>query len=174
MDGEESALLATINAHRQANGRAPLTLDVTLTKAAAWMSADSARRGMSPSDHIDSLGRDIPSRLADCGYTSASKENVYWGQGVDVAGRDWASRDSAVRFWSVDPPAHNAAMLDPQMTAAGIARACQDGKCHLARSGRRGRPAQPPAQPPPPSRRNRPPSRRPSRPWGQRAPLAGR
>src|SRR5437763_6913053 len=106
-----------INAYRAETGRAALGSDATLRKAAAWLSADSARRGFTPLDHIDSLGRSLAPRLLDCADTmfSAASENVHQGPG------DLGSSAGAFRGWTQSAP-HNAAMLHAQYTFASVAR----------------------------------------------------
>ncbi|MGH3751166.1 MAG: CAP domain-containing protein [Pseudonocardiaceae bacterium] len=124
VDGEEFATMRLINAFRAKHGRPALRLTSRLNRPAAWASNDSAQRGFSPSNHIDSLGRDIPTRLRQCGYTGyrrASEVNYYgWG------GR--GSGAAAVAWWKNSPP-HRAALLNPRVTAIGIARAAT-GKVH--------------------------------------------
>lgn len=120
VDGEEFATMRLINAFRAKHGRPALRLTSRLSRPAAWASYDSARRGFSPSNHIDSLGRDIPTRLRQCDYTGyrrASEINYYsWGS------RGRGSGAAAVAWWKNSPP-HRAAMLNPRVTEIGIARA---------------------------------------------------
>ena len=155
-DGEESALFADINSFRQANGRAPFTQDATLNKAAAWASQDSARRGVAPSDHIDTLGRPIGPRLTDCGYPAATAgaygENNYYGGGGTNAqsGFQWGSRQDALNFWSVRSQPHKEALLNPNFHFIGVARECLNNLCFFTLDfGGVAGPAQPPPPPPP-------------------------
>lgn len=121
LDDEERATLKLINAFR-AQRRLPALVHIArLSRPAAWASNDSARRGFSPSNHIDSLGRNIPTRLQQCDYTGyrwASEIN-YYGWGRRGSGAD------AVAWWKNSPP-HRAALLDPRVTAIGIARVSTD------------------------------------------------
>jgi uncharacterized protein YkwD len=152
LDGEETALLATINEFRQANARAALAQDATLNKAAAWASLDSARRGFAPSDHIDTLGRNIPTRFVDCGYPVGAyvKENNYYGGGTinPQSGYQWGSREDAMHFWSVRSQGHKDTLLDANLRYIGVARECLNGMCYFTLTfGSVAGPGQPPAPP---------------------------
>lgn len=124
VDDEEFATMNLINAFRVKHGLPALRLTSWLSRPAAWASNDSARRGFSPSNHIDSLGRDIPTRLQQCDYTG-------YGRASEINYYGWGGRGSgaaAVAWWK-NSPRHRAAMLDPRVTAIGIARA-STGKMH--------------------------------------------
>ena len=119
LDNEERATLNLINAFRAERGLPGLVHTAWLSRPAAWASNDSAQRGFSPSNHVDSLGRNVRTRLQQCDYTGygrASEINYYgWGGGR-------GSGAAAFAWWKNSPP-HRAAMLDPLVTAIGIARA---------------------------------------------------
>jgi uncharacterized protein YkwD len=121
LDDEERATLNLINAFRAQRRLPALVHTARLSRPAAWASYDSARRGFSPSNHIDSLGRNVRTRLQQCDYTGyghASEINYYgWG--------GHGSGAAAFAWWKNSPP-HRAAMLDPRVTAIGIARASAD------------------------------------------------
>ncbi len=118
LDAEERATMKLINAFRAQQRLPPMVHTDRLSRPAAWASNDSARRGFSPSNHIDSLGRDIPTRLRQCDYTG-------YGRASEINYYGWGGRGSgaaAVAWWKNSPP-HRAAMLDRRVTAIGIARA---------------------------------------------------
>ena len=114
IDAEEQELLTLINNYRAANGRNALSLSTAATRAAAWFSRDMASKNYTPPDHVDSNGRTIDQRLTWCGVTWTNfAEAIYWGSPDAQAAFDW---------WR-NSPTHNAIMLSPQVTHAGIARA---------------------------------------------------
>lgn len=114
VDTEERQMLALINDYRAANRLRPLTHDPGLARAAAWFARDMATNNYWASTHVDRLRRNIPTRLTEC-------DVVYRGWGENLAaGKE--SAEETFQQW-VDSPTHNAIMLDPNMTHAGIARA---------------------------------------------------
>jgi len=125
LDSEERSTLNLINAFRAQHRLPALVHTAWLSRPAAWASNDSAQRGFSPSDHVDSLGRNVRTRLQQCdyiGYGRASEINYY----------GWGSRrgsGAAAFVWWKNSPPHRAALLDPRVTAIGIARAAT-GKAH--------------------------------------------
>lgn len=112
VDAEEQQMLALINEFRQALGLSPLSLDPTVTRAAAWMSRDMATNNRF--SHVDSLGRNEVTRLNQC--------DVPWVRLAEnlAAGND--SAEETFQQWVASPP-HNANMRLPDVTLAGIARA---------------------------------------------------
>jgi uncharacterized protein YkwD len=118
VDAEEQQLLDLVNTYRANNGRAPLTMDTAVTRAAAWFSRDMATRNYFPANHVDMNGRDIPTRLTWCGAGwQAWRENIYAGS-PDAAVVFEAWRNSAV---------HNTNMLATDITLAGVARSFNAG-----------------------------------------------
>ena len=118
VDSEEAQLLTLINAYRQANGRAPLALDPAVTRAAAWMSRDMAANNDTNADHLDSLNRDIPTRLTQCDVVfTAYAENLAWGN---------ATAQATFTQWQ-NSPVHNTNMLATDITLAGVARSFNAG-----------------------------------------------
>lgn len=118
VDAEEQQLLDLVNAYRVDNGRAPLTMDTAVTRAAAWFSRDLAAKNYFPANHVDMNGRDIPTRLTWCGVGwQAWRENIYAG-----------SPDAEVVFeaWR-NSPVHNTNMLATDITLAGVARSFNAG-----------------------------------------------
>ncbi len=114
VDAEEQELLTLLNQHRVANGRNPLSLSTAATRAAAWFSRDAASKNYTPGNHVDSNGRYIDDRLTWCGVTwNRYGEAVFWGS---------SDGQEAFNWWLNSAP-HNAIMLDPNVTHAGIARA---------------------------------------------------
>lgn len=113
IDSEEQQLLDLVNDHRVDNGRSPLTMDTSVTRAATWFSRDMATRDYFSPTHVDMNGRDIPSRLTWCGVAyNAWRENIYAG-----------SPEAQVVFdaWQASPT-HNTNMLATDITLAGVAR----------------------------------------------------
>jgi uncharacterized protein YkwD len=114
----EADLAAAINAYRADNGLPALTYSRTLARPAMWASLDSYDRGASPSNHVDSRGMDIPTRVSFCsGYTGYVGEINYWWHGGQ--GTTW---QSALAWWK-QSPGHNKWLLDPQSKtfAVGLA-----------------------------------------------------
>ena len=114
VDSEEQQLLELINEYRVANGRAPLAMDPAVTRAAAWFARDMATKDYIAYDHVDSLGRNVPTRLTQCDVAfTAYAENIAWG---------FATAEDVFEAWR-DSPTHNTNMLRPEVTRAGIGRA---------------------------------------------------
>ncbi len=132
-DNETAAFLGLINAYRQQNGAAPLTVDAKLQRAADWHSNDQLTTrdcpgkpdpGPNACDHTDTQGRDPGTRIIDgFGYRgSAVAENIYWAMPTATAQQALASWQSS--------DGHNRAMLNPNYKAIGIGRLCRaDGWC---------------------------------------------
>jgi uncharacterized protein YkwD len=118
VDSEEQQLLDLVNTYRLNNGRAALTMDTAVTRAAAWFSRDMATRNYFPPTHVDMNGRDIPTRLTWCGVPwQAYRENIYAGSpDAEVVFEAW--RNSSV---------HNTNMLATDITVAGVARSFNAG-----------------------------------------------
>ncbi len=114
LDAEEQQMLILINNYRAANGLNPLIADPNANRAAAWMSQDMAARAVTVLSHVDSSGREPGTRLTQCDapWTRAG-ENIAAGN---------ASAAATFEQWRISPP-HNANMLDPRFTHAGIGRA---------------------------------------------------
>jgi uncharacterized protein YkwD len=111
VDAEEQAFLKLINQHRAQNGRAPLGLSYTLSRAAAWKSRDL---GVNAYFGHDDLSRTWVQRIRDCGYGY----NTYLGENI-AAGV--ASAQSAFDLWK-NSSGHNANMLGANYTTIGIGR----------------------------------------------------
>lgn len=115
LDSEEQAMLGLINAYRTRDGLAPLTLSLTLDRAALWKSVDMAANGYFSHDD---LIRSWMQRFSDCGYpATARSENIAMG-----------NADAAATFeqWRTSPP-HNANLLNPSFKAVGIGRSVAAG-----------------------------------------------
>jgi uncharacterized protein YkwD len=142
LDSEETAVLHLINQYRAANGLGALSLNGKLNEAARWMSNDMA--GNNYFSHTDSLGRDPFTRLSDFGYTYNTWKGENLAAGVSGA-------QAAFDLWK-GSPGHNANMLNPHFTVAGIARAYGPGSTFgwywTTNFGGQGDPP-PPAAPPP-------------------------
>ena len=115
---DEGYLVELINDYRAENGLDPIEVSSELAPAAVIATHDSALRGFSPSDHVDSLGRDLWGRFDACGVTdyNYAAEINYYGTGVEVS----ESATSAFAWWQ-SSPSHNAVMLDPDLTHMGLA-----------------------------------------------------
>lgn len=130
-DAVEKELGAQINAFRAANGRGPVVVTGSfLSRAAQWASNDSAARGFSPKNHIDTLERDIPTRFAECGVAGYGQiaEINYYGQGGTVP------PSQALHWWTVESPKlglqHREILLNPAWKSIGIGRAVNGDKVH--------------------------------------------
>ncbi|MEV6770258.1 CAP domain-containing protein [Nocardia sp. NPDC051030] len=122
--GEEPDVLLAINQLRKDAGIKTLAIDDTLSRPAEWASNDSANRGYSPSNHIDTLGRGIDTRLHQCGLsnsTLAYGEINYWGYNI--------TPNDAMTFWK-NSPTHKALMLSTGYTRIGVAVIYKDGHQH--------------------------------------------
>lgn len=125
LDADEQEVLRLINSFRAQHGRPALKTDHKLMTAAAWASNDSALRGFAPETHVDTLGRNVPTRVQNCGYTGYgyTSEINYYGSGTDM------TPAAAVRWWTeVSKKGHREAVLDPRVTAVGIGVAEKDGR----------------------------------------------
>lgn len=112
-DEAEQAFLGIINQYRTSNGLEPLTVSVNLNQSASWMAQDLATKNYF--SHRDSMGRDSQTRIADCGATMNSGENLAAGTVIDSA-------VSAFGLWR-SSSGHNRNMLFAPYTQIGIARA---------------------------------------------------
>jgi uncharacterized protein YkwD len=112
IDSEERALLGLINGYRAQNGLGSLSLNSTLSQAAAWMTNDLATNGYF--SHTDSLGRSPYRRAIDCGYAAGAGENLGGGTGLESA-------QSVFEAWKASP-GHNANILGAFFHEIGIAR----------------------------------------------------
>lgn len=112
LDPEEQKFIRLLNEYRGQNGLDPVDEDAVLSKAAAWMAKDMARNNRF--SHTDSQTRDLTMRIEHCGYDPANgvKENI---------AHTHQTAEQVLKGWK-DSNEHNQAMLDPEMTAAGIGR----------------------------------------------------
>jgi uncharacterized protein YkwD len=125
LDSEENNLLSLLNTYRAQHNLPALKPSDTLNQAAAWLSVDSAQRGVS--SHIDSRGRDTGQRLRECGFAwTAYRENIYYAYPPGSSG---ASAQGAFTWWQ-NSPSHNANMLASDVTLVGVARACNSSTCY--------------------------------------------
>ena len=115
---DEGDLVTLVNNFRVDNGLAPISVSSELARAAVIATHDSALRGYTPADHVDSLGRDVGERLDACGvwnYSSYAEINFY-----QTGGEVSQSADDAF-YWWLSSPGHRAILLDPNLTEMGIA-----------------------------------------------------
>lgn len=114
---EEQKLFDQINAYREQNGLNKLAWSNSLIQAAKWMSNDMLQNNYLR--HTDSLGRDLNTRLTDCGYSPfiSAAENIDSGTGDSV---------TIFQAWKHSPP-QNANILNKDFKEAGIALANTPG-----------------------------------------------
>jgi uncharacterized protein YkwD len=115
MDGDEMQALSMVNAHRQMNGKTPLAVSSTLSRAAAWKARDFGTRTFQGNEdpHVDTLGRLPHAMNKDCGFSGTiTGENMGFG---------YATPQAIVEAWK-QSAAHNANMLRDFFSAAGIGR----------------------------------------------------
>lgn len=124
LDTSEQKMANAINAYRAQNGLPALTLSPALARPAMWMSLDSARRGQSPSDHVDTRGMNPSQRVAFCSDSPAAAnytgEIVYWGYGGGAKNNYYGSQEAALAWWK-QSPGHNARLLDPNAKTFAVA-----------------------------------------------------
>eukprot|EP00775_Hariotina_reticulata_P007851 gene7851-8048_t len=111
-------LLNLVNAARQSNGRAPLSLNTQLNNAAMAHSIDQA--GRNTMTHTGSDGSDLGTRVTRAGYRwSTVGENVAVGQ---------TSPSSVFQAW-MNSPGHRANILNGNFADMGVAVATgRDGR----------------------------------------------
>ncbi len=116
-DSEEATFVQLINAYRAENGLGSVALSQSLSVAADVHSVDLATNNFF--NHTGSDGGIFVDRMAAAGYPDPTRggEIIYAGS---------ASAAEALTGWK-NSPSHNAAMLDPNYTAVGIARAYNPG-----------------------------------------------
>jgi uncharacterized protein YkwD len=119
-DASEQWVANNINAYRAQNGRPALRVSAILARPTMWMSLDSARRGESPSNHIDTRGMGPAQRAQFCsGYTGPIGEIDYWGYGGGPQNNYYGSGPAALAWWKNSPP-HNALLLSTQYTTFSV------------------------------------------------------
>lgn len=108
---KERALLEQINGYRQANGRLPLVVSESLSRAAQWKVQHVAEQNYFAHDDIP-IGRSWGRRISDCGYVASPLvgENL-------VAGR--STPGDTLDAWIASGP-HNQNLLDADYRAIGI------------------------------------------------------
>ncbi len=119
LDSEEQAFLKNINDYRAQNGLGPLRVSIALTNSSKWFSGDMASNNYFPFNHVDSLGRDIVTRLTafNYGYNSWRGENIAAG---------FADAASTFNQWK-NSPSHNSNMLSSNYAVIGIGRVYNSG-----------------------------------------------
>jgi uncharacterized protein (TIGR03437 family) len=103
-----------INAERVRLGLNPLQISQKLTQVGDWMTSDMSSRGLVPSDHRDSLGRDAIQRLNALGY------NYNTAKG-EILAKDYATAAAVVAAW-VASPTHYDAIKNPKYRVLGVSR----------------------------------------------------
>lgn len=120
------AVMNKLNEVRSQNGLPQLDTNgsVPLATAAQWASQDSANRGFSPANHIDTLGRNITTRFLQCGVTQ-SPGRWEFGEINHYSHGSGNTADSsalkALDFWLNQSPPHRAKVLDPDFKMVATA-----------------------------------------------------
>jgi uncharacterized protein YkwD len=117
----ESALLAQVNAVRQARGLAPLRLSPQLGAAATGHSRAMASRGFFSHTSADGtpFARRVAVHYGPAGYRQwAVGENLLWASGELAAPR-------AVRMW-MNSPGHRQNLLSPRWREVGFSAVLAD------------------------------------------------
>ncbi|GAA4547680.1 CAP domain-containing protein [Pseudonocardia xishanensis] len=125
LDADEQATMKLINDFRVRHGVPALRADSKLAMAAGWMSNDNALRGVSPADHIDSLGRTVVPRIENCGYRGFT-----WASEINYFKPGGTPQDAFTWWTEISKKGHREAILDPRVTAFGISVASKDGVNH--------------------------------------------
>jgi uncharacterized protein YkwD len=123
LDQEEANFVQILNNHRKSLGRSELKVSYKLTEAAEWMSNDMAKSGNL--DHVDSLGRNINTRIPAFGYNSSPiSENIARVQSTAQSAFDgWLNACDDYGDGRGCTYDHKKNMEDPRWEAIGIARA---------------------------------------------------
>ncbi len=108
---DEQSLFDQINIYRQQYGLNTLTWSDSLIRGASWMSNDMLASGSL--SHIDSMGRNVPTRISNCGYTS----HTSLGENIDSGTRD---SQSILDAWK-HSASQNANLLSANFKEVGIA-----------------------------------------------------
>lgn len=109
----EQALFDQINVYRQQQNLQPFAWSPVLKKAATWMSTDMLINDKLA--HIDSLGREIATRLTICGYP----QPALFGENIDNGTDDVTT---VLNSWKHSQP-HNNNLLSNTFTEIGISLA---------------------------------------------------
>ena len=138
----ESLIHKSINVERQANERAPLALDETLSNLARAHSEDMAKRGYLK--HVNPEGQTPMQRLEQAGYNTCRLvgENIYqnnlYSRVITEKKRttyDWNSMEKiaagTVKSW-MDRPDHRQSILEGNYTRSGVGVAiASDDKVYI-------------------------------------------
>lgn len=109
--GIQSDLVVLVNGYRAANGLGPVTINGSLSSAAAWMANDLATKNYF--SHTSSDGRSPQQRMAAFGYPAYA---LYTGENI-AAGQ--ASPADVLAGWKASP-AHNTILLSANFNAIGV------------------------------------------------------
>jgi uncharacterized protein YkwD len=112
IDNEEQIMVGMINEYRAQKGLGKLSISISLTRAAEWMSTDMSTRNYF--GHNDSLGRDPFARMIAFGYTYPTTKGENLAAGYIDAARTFNQ-------WK-NSPSHNTAMLNGAFKVIGISR----------------------------------------------------
>ncbi|HUQ16637.1 MAG TPA: CAP domain-containing protein [Candidatus Saccharimonadales bacterium] len=109
--GIQADLVVLVNGYRAANGLGPVSLNGSLSSAAAWMANDMATKNYF--SHTSSDGRSPQQRMAAFGYPAYA---LYTGENI-AAGQ--ASPADVLAGWKASP-AHNTILLSANFNAIGV------------------------------------------------------
>lgn len=109
----EQSLFTKINEYRKAQGRSEFAWSADLKKPAAWMSNDLLTHNNL--SHTDSLGRDLASRLIDCGVVGIGS----FGENIDSG---TVNPDEILESWK-HAAGQNVNLLNPTFTKAAVSLA---------------------------------------------------
>ena len=135
LEAVRDELLASLNAHRQSMGRAPLRIDRVTQQAAQYQADDMARAA--EMRHEDARGRTPMQRYAAMGGAAEwYAENVGWN-GLDVSGRSelWKAVSKLdAQMMAERPPedGHRKNILAEQYDAVGIGLSVGPNGVYLA------------------------------------------
>ncbi len=107
------------NAQRTAQGLAPLRLNQNLVNSASWFAADMAAHNVLNLTHVDSLGRDAPTRILAFGYPWS-----WYGENIAMG---YPSADAVVSAW-MGSPGHRENILNGIFTEIGVGHAVRNGR----------------------------------------------
>lgn len=118
IDSEEYKFVGLLNDYRVSFGLNRLVMHPDTSRAAAWFSRDMANDNYFPSNHVDDLGRDIPTRLRQCDAVFTS-----WGENIAFG---YTTAQEVFDAWKASQ-IHNDIMKLSGINTMGIARALRPG-----------------------------------------------
>lgn len=101
-------MVDAVNQYRAAHGLGALSPSAQLAGVAEWLASDLAAHNLF--GHVDSIGRDFPTRITACGINTVAGENLAAG---------FSSAQDVMKQWEADE-VHNVNLLDPTFTKIGV------------------------------------------------------